>query len=64
VARSQNKKSGKVDGGNAEFYTLVLTLNDENGNVAEADCCKIGFRKIEIRDGKFLINGQPIRLRA
>jgi beta-galactosidase len=46
------------------LYTLVLTLNDENGNVAEADCCKIGFRKIEIRDGKFLINGQPIRLRG
>ena len=46
------------------LYTLVLTLNDENGNVAEADNCKIGFRKIEIRDGQFLVNGQPIRLRG
>jgi beta-galactosidase len=46
------------------LYTLVLTLNDENGNVVEADSCKIGFRKIEIRDGQFLINGQPIRLRG
>ena len=46
------------------LYTLVLTLNDENGNVVEADSCQVGFRKIEIRDGKFLVNGQPIRLRG
>ena len=47
-----------------DLYTLVLTLNDEKGDVIEADSCKIGFRKIEILDGKFLINGQPIRLRG
>jgi beta-galactosidase len=46
------------------LYTLVLTLNDENGKVIEADSCQIGFRKIEIRDGQFLINGQPVRLRG
>ena len=46
------------------LYTLVLTLNDENGNVVEADSCQLGFRKIEIRGGKFLVNGQPIRLRG
>ena len=46
------------------LYTIVLTLNDENGNVIEADSCQIGFRKIEICDGRFLINGQPIRLRG
>ncbi len=46
------------------LYTLVLTLNDEHGNVVEADSCKIGFRKIEIRNGQFLINGQPVRLRG
>ena len=46
------------------LYTLVLTLNDENGNVIEADSCQVGFREIEIRDGQFLINGQPIRLRG
>jgi len=46
------------------LYTLVLTLNDENGKVIEADSCAIGFRKIEICDGKFLINGRPIKLRG
>lgn len=46
------------------LYTLVLSLNDANGNVVEADSCRIGFRKIEIRDGRFLVNGRPIRLRG
>lgn len=47
-----------------DLYTLVLTLNDEKGNVVEADSCKVGFRKIEIRDGRFLVNGQPVRFRG
>jgi beta-galactosidase len=47
-----------------DLYTLVLTLNDENGNIVEADRCSVGFRKIEIHDGRFLVNGQPIRLRG
>ncbi len=46
------------------LYRLVITLNDANGSEVEADSCQIGFRKIEIRDGKFLINGQPVRLRG
>jgi beta-galactosidase len=46
------------------LYTLVLTLNDENGNVVEADSCKVGFRKVEIRDGQFLVNGHAVRLRG
>ena len=46
------------------LYKLILTLNDADGNVVEADSCDIGFRKIEIRDGKFLVNGQPIKLRG
>ncbi len=46
------------------LYTLVLTLEDDTGKVVEADSCRIGFRKIEIRDGRLLINGQPVRLRG
>ncbi|HEY3762556.1 MAG TPA: glycoside hydrolase family 2 TIM barrel-domain containing protein [Verrucomicrobiae bacterium] len=46
------------------LYTLVLTLNDESGNVIEADSCKVGFRKVEIRDGQFLVNGRAVRLRG
>jgi len=46
------------------LYTLVLTLCNESGTIVEADSCQIGFRKIEIRDGRFLINGLPVRLRG
>ena len=46
------------------LYTLVLTLNNERGEVVEADSCQVGFRKIEIRGGQFLVNGRPIRLRG
>ncbi|MEI6075205.1 MAG: glycoside hydrolase family 2 TIM barrel-domain containing protein [Verrucomicrobiota bacterium] len=46
------------------LYTLVLTLHDSGGKVVEADRCRIGFRKIEIRDGQFLLNGRAIRLRG
>ena len=46
------------------LYTLILTLCDDHGSVVEADRCAVGFRQIEIRDGRFLVNGQPIRLRG
>ncbi len=46
------------------LYTLVLTLNNERGEVVESESCAVGFRKIEIRSRSFLVNGQPIRLRG
>ena len=30
----------------------------------EVESCKVGFRKVEIRDGKILINGAPIYFRG
>jgi len=44
------------------LYTLVLSLHDGDGNVVEAESCKVGFRKVEIKDGQFLINGRSIKL--
>ena len=44
------------------LYTLVLTLNDDEGNVVEAESCKVGFRKVEIVDGQLFVNGQSIKL--
>lgn len=42
------------------LYTLVLSLEDKNGNLLEAKSCKIGFRSIEFSktDSKLLINGK------
>ncbi|HEX2851718.1 MAG TPA: glycoside hydrolase family 2 TIM barrel-domain containing protein [Opitutaceae bacterium] len=46
------------------LYRLVLTLHDDKGAVVEAAGTNVGFRKIEIRNGQLLINGQPVRLRG
>ena len=43
------------------LYTLVLTLNDASGQIVEAESCRVGFRKVEIKDGQFFVNGQSIR---
>ncbi|MBN1362948.1 MAG: DUF4981 domain-containing protein [Sedimentisphaerales bacterium] len=44
------------------LYTLVLTLHDREGNVVEAQSCRIGFRKVEIKAGQLMINGHSIKL--
>jgi beta-galactosidase/beta-glucuronidase len=44
------------------LYTLVLTLRDPAGKALEHVSCRIGFRKIEIRGGQLLVNGQPVLL--
>lgn len=46
------------------LYKLVLTLNDGEGKIVEQVTTKVGFRSIEIKDGQFLINGNPVRLRG
>ena len=42
------------------LYQLALILKDDKGKHLEVVGCKIGFRKIEIKNGQFLLNGQPI----
>ncbi len=42
------------------LYTLLITLKDEGGNVIESTSHKIGFRKIEIKDGQVLVNGKKV----
>lgn len=44
----------------AEFpnlYTLTLVLKDKQGKTVEARSTKVGFRKLEIKNGEFLVNG-------
>jgi beta-galactosidase len=47
----------------AEFpnlYTALVELKDSKGKTVELTGCRIGFRKIEIRNKQLLINGKPI----
>ncbi|HYN02545.1 MAG TPA: glycoside hydrolase family 2 TIM barrel-domain containing protein [Vicinamibacteria bacterium] len=45
-----------------DLYTLVLSLHDADGHLVETESARVGFREVEIRDGRFLLNGRPIRL--
>ncbi len=44
------------------LYTLVLTLNDSSEKLIEALSCRVGFREVEVRDGRLLVNGRAVRL--
>jgi len=46
------------------LYTLLLTLKNDQGKIVEATSCKIGFRKIEIKDGQLLVNGVHILIKG
>ena len=41
------------------LYTELLTLTSAGGKVLEVIPSRVGFRKVEIRDARILINGQP-----
>lgn len=46
------------------LYRLVLYLKDAHGKVTETISRKIGFRKVELREGRFLVNGMPVKLKG
>ncbi|HEX9187521.1 MAG TPA: glycoside hydrolase family 2 TIM barrel-domain containing protein, partial [Vicinamibacteria bacterium] len=43
------------------LYTLVLTLEDPKGAVVQATSARVGFREVEVKGGRLLLNGRPIR---
>lgn len=42
------------------LYNLLLSLKDSQGKIIESTSHKIGFRKIEIKDGQVLVNGKKV----
>ena len=46
------------------LYQLVIIIKDEKGNVQGVTGCKIGFRKIEIKNAQLLVNGVPITIKG
>jgi beta-galactosidase len=49
---------------NPYLYKLLLTLRDSRGNILEVIPQNIGFRKVEIANGRFLINGKPVLIKG
>ena len=46
------------------LYTLKMALLDEKGAVVERVMHRVGFRSVEVKEGRVLINGKPIRFRG
>ena len=46
------------------LYALVVCLLDSSGKTVQAESCRTGFRKVEIKDGQFLINNKPVLLKG
>ena len=46
------------------LYTLLLSLRGPEGQLLEVERCHVGFRKVEIREGRLWLNGAPVRLRG
>ena len=46
------------------LYTLFLTLRDSSGRILECVPWRVGFRKVEILDGRLCVNGTPILIRG
>ncbi|NDV61492.1 DUF4981 domain-containing protein [Puniceicoccales bacterium CK1056] len=46
------------------LYTLVMSVTGESGEVKEAVAQRIGFRRVEIRDSQFLVNGVGVKLKG
>lgn len=46
------------------LYKLLLTLRDDRNRVLEVIPVNVGFRKVEIKDGNLLVNGQRILIKG
>ena len=47
-----------------DLYDLKMTLKDASGHVVDEITKRIGFKKTEIREGVFYLNGQPLKVSA
>jgi beta-galactosidase len=47
-----------------ELYKVLLVLKDSQGKIIEAKCIQYGFKTVEIKNAKILVNGKPIMLKG
>jgi beta-galactosidase len=45
-------------------YLVVLEMVDTQGQTTEVKACRFGFRKVELKDRQFLLNGVSIKLKG
>jgi beta-galactosidase len=58
------KNPAKWSAEEPNLYTVVVLLKDGEGKTLEALSCRIGFRKVEVRDRQLFVNGQPVLIKG
>ena len=46
------------------LYKVLITLKDQSGSILEVIPQQTGFRKVEIKDGLFLVNGKAVLIKG
>lgn len=46
------------------LYTVLLTLKSKSGETIEVTRTDFGFRKVEIKDNRVLVNGRPVLIKG
>ena len=46
------------------LYTIVLSILDKKGDIIETQSHKIGFRKVELKNGLLYVNGEYVMLKG
>jgi len=46
------------------LYQSIVKIKDKGGNILEVIPQTTGFRKIEIKEGRFLVNGKPVLIKG
>jgi beta-galactosidase/evolved beta-galactosidase subunit alpha len=47
-----------------DLYVLLLVLKNAEGDTLEVLRDRVGFRTVEIADGRFLVNGKPVMIKG
>lgn len=64
ITTSQVTNPDKWSAETPNLYRLVITLSDKSGKTEEVISTKIGFRKIELKNGLQCINGKPFDIKG
>ncbi|GIP30115.1 beta-galactosidase [Paenibacillus sp. J23TS9] len=46
------------------LYHLIITVQDAKDQIMEITAQRVGFRRVEVKDGQFLVNGKAILLKG
>ena len=46
------------------LYTLAINLDDASGRTLETVGCNVGFKTSEVKDGVFMVNGVPVKIKG